>query len=180
MSPTRVFAGVMHEDQESRLLESCTRLEVRERERIITRGEPGNDMFIVHSGSFKVIDESAGEDFVLTILKPGDVFGEMSFIDGMPRSATVVSMESGALLRLGPEEFERLRGSDESAATALLFALARLVVRRLRKTDEALLFMANEEEGRPDEEKELQSLIREMSRAVHEELSKEGLTEEES
>ena len=175
MERARVFPGAMSLHQERLLLASCSRIPVSEGQKVIARGEDGNDMYIVEEGSFKVVDESSGEDFVLTVLEPWDLFGEMSFIDGMPRSATVVAMEDATLLRLGPTEFSSLQRSDQSAATALMFSLARLVVRRLRKTDEALLFMAAEEEGQPaeaDRESELERLIMEMTQAVDEELSR--------
>ncbi|MBM3148770.1 MAG: cyclic nucleotide-binding domain-containing protein [Chloroflexi bacterium] len=64
---------------------------------IFEEGAAGYEMFIVHSGKVKLLKKSkGGEDKTLTVLGPGEFFGEMSLIDGSPRSTSAVAGEEGA------------------------------------------------------------------------------------
>lgn len=173
MESGQVFPTISRAEETS-ILNICTAINVIDAQVIVERGDPGSDMFIIKKGTFKVIDERNGEDFILTVLKKNDIFGEMSFIDDMPRSATVVAMEPGILLRLGKEEFARLQDINQKLGTDLVLILARLVVERLRRTDESLLFLAFGDKTDSDKD-EIRKLIREMRVSVHLELSKEGL-----
>ena len=62
---------------------------------------------------------------------PGSVFGELSLLDGKPRSANVVATEDTGLLMLRRSDFIQLIYKTPQIATALLAELAS----RLRKTD---------------------------------------------
>jgi CRP/FNR family transcriptional regulator, cyclic AMP receptor protein len=110
-------------------------------------GEPGTGCYRIKQGVLKVVISSAeGDDRILAILGPGAIAGELSMIDGGPRSAsvfTVTECELSFISRLGFEEFaqqhpdiyrylvnvlaSRLRETDESvAATSFLTVKARL------------------------------------------------------
>jgi CRP-like cAMP-binding protein len=155
--------------EEEEILAECQRIEATAGMPILRRGEEGGDLFIVERGIFKVYEETGGEDFVLALLNPGDVFGELSFLDGSPRSASVRSVSDGALLRLSRAEFPKLVLKNPYTATRLLFSLASIVSARLRKADEALSDLAW---GREDAScEELHQLAAEMHRAVHQELA---------
>jgi len=67
---------------------------------VITQGGPGDGLFVVLAGEVEVL-----RDGVLTsTLGPGDVFGEMSLLDGVPANATVRTVRRTSLLRLPPSE----------------------------------------------------------------------------
>src|SRR5690242_1842754 len=70
-------------------------------------GDPGNALYIVRSGEFEIfVRNDEGEKIVLEVSQPGDVFGEMSLLDGGPRTAWVHAVTEGELLRLDREHFE--------------------------------------------------------------------------
>jgi CRP-like cAMP-binding protein len=61
---------------------------------IISEGEPGDEVFFMVSGRVKVtLYNEEGREIVVSVLKEGDMFGEMSIIDDMPRSANVETVK---------------------------------------------------------------------------------------
>ena len=55
---------------------------------IVSQDDPGNSMFIIKKGRVKVgLYGDSGREVILSILREGDFFGEMSLLDGQPRSA---------------------------------------------------------------------------------------------
>jgi CRP/FNR family transcriptional regulator/CRP/FNR family cyclic AMP-dependent transcriptional regulator len=135
----------------------------RRGEVIFHRGDPGTTLFIVVSGCVKIaVPTEGGDEALLTVMRPGDFFGELSLLDGAPRSATAIALEPVELWTLHRDDLLRPMLAVPGAAT-LLTALAR----RLRRTDalveeigyldldarlaRALLRLA-EEHGVPDEE----------------------------
>jgi CRP-like cAMP-binding protein len=63
---------------------------------IFEDGATGAEMFIVHSGKIKLLKKTTGgEEKTLALLGPGEFFGEMSLIDGSPRSTSSVAEEDG-------------------------------------------------------------------------------------
>jgi CRP-like cAMP-binding protein len=156
-----------------RLAGACTRIQVSSGEMVVEKDEPAGELFIVADGSYKVFDDSLGEDFVFAILSRGNIFGEMSFLDGSPRSASVKALSDGALLRMGTTEFENLLAEYPDTASRFLFALASVVTGRLRQVNEALNEMTFGTEETP-EGTSIEDVIAQMHIAVHIELSSKG------
>lgn len=77
-------------------------LRTLEREELaIQKGERGAHLFFLLAGRLQVIDATEdGREIGIRFLKPGDYFGELSVIDGLPRSASVVSTSKSRLLAL--------------------------------------------------------------------------------
>ena len=99
---------------------------------IILAEEEGDTLFILKKGQVKVsIVSEDGREVILSLLGPGSVFGELSLLDGKPRSANVVATEDTDLLMLRRSDFIQLIYKTPQIATALLAELAS----RLRKTD---------------------------------------------
>ena len=153
-----------------RLAGACTRLPVESGEMVIEKDSPAGELFIVADGSYKVFDDSLGEDFVFAILERGNIFGEMSFLDGSPRSAFVKALSDGSLLRMGRTEFEKLLADYPDTASRFLFALASVVTGRLRQVNEALNEMTFGTEETP-EGMSIEDVIAQMHIAVHIELT---------
>src|SRR5215207_10916279 len=73
---------------------------------ILTAEEPGDVAYIVLDGTVKVqVDRPDGTSVIIAILRAGEVAGEMSLIDQLGRSATVVAMEETTLAWLTHTDF---------------------------------------------------------------------------
>ena len=61
-------------------------------ETIFKESEEGQSLYVITNGEVKAsVSAPNGESFTLTMLKDGDIFGQMSFIDARPRSATIIA-----------------------------------------------------------------------------------------
>lgn len=68
--------------------------------------EPGSIFYIVYSGSVKVYTRAVtGEEKILSTFNAGDSFGELSLIDGKPRSASAQTLEDSVLITLAAQNF---------------------------------------------------------------------------
>lgn len=103
---------------------------------IFFQDDPADSLYVVLSGSAKVFRTSEdGRDRILMILRRGDTFGELSMIEGLPRSATVQTLEETELLAVARKDFEAFARAHPDFLWKLLKALAE----RLRKIDEDVL-----------------------------------------
>ncbi len=76
---------------------------------IILAEEEGDTLFIIKDGQVKVsIVSEEGREVILSLLRGGAVFGELSLLDGKPRSANVVATEDTELLMLRRTDFIQL------------------------------------------------------------------------
>ena len=113
----------------------------RRNEVIFHQGDPGDSLHIVTAGAVKVVLPSAeGEEAIIATLRPGDFFGELSLLDGAPRSATVVALDSAETMALPRTAFLELLDGDPTLRDALLAGLAH-ELRRLTSHVEELHFL---------------------------------------
>ena len=99
---------------------------------IILAEEEGDTLFIISQGQVKVsIVSEDGREAILALLGEGAVFGELSLLDGKPRSANVVATEATNLYMVRRADFLQLVYKVPQIAVGLLAELAS----RLRKTD---------------------------------------------
>lgn len=100
---------------------------------ILFEDDPGDALYVVANGQVKVVlIGEDGREVILSVMGPGEFFGEMSLLDDEPRSAHVIAMEDSSLAVLRREDFEGLLTSSPQIALALLRELSR----RLRRADE--------------------------------------------
>jgi CRP/FNR family transcriptional regulator len=114
----------------------------RKGETVFHQGDPGDALFIVASGSVKVVlpsDEGA-EPAIVAVLGPGEFFGELAILDGAPRSATIVAVEPAETLVLHRDTFLALIDEQPQLRRALLASLA-TEIRRLTGHVEDLHFL---------------------------------------
>ena len=132
LSKVPFFAGVPAEELE-KLATSLQRRTVRAGKAVFRQDDPGSSLYVIESGVVKVQRTSPeGKEVILTILGPGDFFGELALLDGEPRSADAVAKEDTALLVLERDDFLAFLDKAPEVATKLLAALSR----RLRRTDQ--------------------------------------------
>jgi len=127
-----LLAALTHADRES-LAAAVTRRRYRRAETIFQKDEPGHSVYIVERGSVRIyVPSPQGNDLVLAVLGAGDFFGDLSLLDGRPRSASAAATSDTTLLALERTDFIALITSRPEAAMAVLEAVSR----RLRETDE--------------------------------------------
>lgn len=126
-----LFAGL--EDDQLRTLAKVTVTRTFPKESfIILADEEGDALFMIARGQVKVsLASEDGREVILSLLGPGAVFGELSLLDGKPRSANVVATEDTELVMLRRSDFLLLLHGVPQIAISLLAELAA----RLRKTD---------------------------------------------
>jgi CRP/FNR family cyclic AMP-dependent transcriptional regulator len=97
--------------------------------RVLTRaGEPGYECFVIVSGSARIVRD--GE--TIENLGPGSLYGEVSLLDGGPRTETLVANSDMALLVLSQSEFS----SDDFLAPSVARKMLADLAARLRRTQE--------------------------------------------
>jgi CRP-like cAMP-binding protein len=127
-----LFRGVPDSEIEE-LANRVSPVRYRESAVIVPQSAAGDQLLVICSGRVKVgMSNNKGREVTLAVLRPGDVIGEMSVIDGSSRSAEVVALSDVALLSLPREEFlAHLRRSPQTALN-LLGEMAQ----RLRRANE--------------------------------------------
>ena len=126
------LAALQPRDREA-LAAYVTRRHFRKGDTIFQKEDPGQSLFIVESGSVRIyLPSPQGADLTLAVLGPGDFFGDLSLLDGSPRSAGAAASSETTALTLERADFIALVRSRPEAAVAVLAVVAR----RLRETDE--------------------------------------------
>jgi uncharacterized membrane protein len=121
--------------EKASLAEKIELLRYSKGQTIFNYGDPGNAMYIVRSGELEIyIKNDQGEKIVLETTQAGDIFGEISLLDGGTRTAWVAALSEVELLRLDREHFEDYVRQCTPAALNLLSVAAR----RLRRSDEVI------------------------------------------
>jgi uncharacterized membrane protein len=98
-------------------------------------GEPGGEMHVILDGTAEtVVIDHDGRRVVIAETERGDIFGELSLLDGEPRSASVVATRPLHTCAINRTDLEYLFSKHPNAALDVLKVLGR----RIRKTDEIL------------------------------------------
>ena len=118
--PPRFLKRLADKMDEQRFMEGAT---------IVRQGEPGEIFYVLIEGEAKVKDANGR---VLSRLIPGDFFGEISLMDGGPRTATVVAETNMTALALSRKDFSALLRSEPKVTVGLLKHAAALL-RRLER-----------------------------------------------
>ena len=120
------------EDQLRMLTTMVARRSATRSTTIMAGGDATDSLYIVLSGRLKVMmSDSDGKEVILSILGPGEFFGEMGLIDDAPRSASVVTIEACELLSIAKRDFKKCMTDNPELAMAVMRGL----VRRLREAD---------------------------------------------
>jgi CRP/FNR family cyclic AMP-dependent transcriptional regulator len=124
------------DDQESESL--CALMETLHFDKgdtIFNAGDAGDSIYIVRSGRVEVyIENYEGHKIILRENEQGDVFGDISLLDGGPRTATAVAIEDTEVLSLDRDNLLELVTKHPHAGLDLLTVMGR----RLRATNELL------------------------------------------
>ena len=106
---------------------------------IVRAGDTTDSLYILINGRARVMNsDEEGREVILSILGPGDFFGEMGLIDGSPRSADVVAAEACEMLVISKADFKRCLQENFEVA----FNIMKRLVERLREADRKIESLA--------------------------------------
>lgn len=91
---------------------------------IFLEGDLGNEMFIIQTGKVRIFKNIDGFDQTLTILEKGDFFGEMSVLEGLPRSASAEAEEDCELIKINSANFVAMIKSNVEIAIRIMRKLS--------------------------------------------------------
>jgi CRP-like cAMP-binding protein len=103
---------------------------------VVQEGDETREMFIIHQGSVEILKHVGGHEVQLAVLERGSFFGEMSLLEGLPRSATARAVGPTKLLVLRPGSLLLQIRRDPTFA----FELLQQMSRRIRELNDKLVF----------------------------------------
>jgi CRP/FNR family cyclic AMP-dependent transcriptional regulator len=116
-----------------RLIPHALTRKVKKGTLLFRKGDAGTNLYAVCAGAVRVSAPSdQGKDAVFNLIVPGEIFGEIAFLDGGPRTADAVMIESGELMVIERRDFLPLLHDYPKLALRLL----EILCGRLRRTSE--------------------------------------------
>ncbi len=129
------FFELHDEEDRKALAQVVDRLELRQGSRLFETGDRGDELYIVRTGKVEIfIRNVAGEKIVLTVAEKGDLFGELSMLDSLPRTATAVALEDTDLIVLNRDNLLFFFQKKPDAALDMIAAMGAMI----RKADDIL------------------------------------------
>ena len=83
---------------------------------VFAKGSPADGLYVVVSGSVRVVGDGGAE---LGVLGPGDFFGELSLLEGAPHGRDVVAIEDTELMVIAKECFDDLLAGNPDLARSI-------------------------------------------------------------
>ena len=123
----------LEEDLVQRILNLGIRRTLDEGEVLFLKGDEGDALYGVISGQVRISTSvPSGREVLLNVMAPGDVFGEIALLDGMPRTADAKATVRSELMMIRRRDFVYLVEREPKLALCVL----KLVCARLRKVNE--------------------------------------------
>jgi len=132
---TAPLFSALDDDSAATLRASMAMVKVSKGHTLFKEGDAGDRLFVVVGGKLKLGTSSIdGRENLLSILGPGDMFGELSLFDPGPRTATATAITDARVLALAHDQVIGLVTQHPQVSLELLARLAQ----RLRRTNEVL------------------------------------------
>ena len=140
LTGVEMFAGLEPEVRH-RVVAAAVPRAYRKGQLLFVENDPGESLIILKRGAVAVFRTApTGERAVLSVLRPPDVFGEVSLLDGSPRSASAEAIEDCAALALSRGAFMELVHSNPRILDAVMRSLGSLI-RRLTEQNADHVFL---------------------------------------
>lgn len=110
----------------------------RKDEQVFAEETKGDSMYIVKTGSVKILKVVKNQENTIAVLKAGEFFGEMALLDGQPRSATVKAIEASECMVLTDKAYLKMRSERPKTALKLMDIIIRVLSNRLRQANKNL------------------------------------------
>jgi CRP-like cAMP-binding protein len=129
----------LSEEEVAAVARHATRRQFAKDAVIFFENEPGDTLYVVAAGRVRVsILGDDGREVILSVLGPGDFFGEMALLDNDPRSATTIAAEDTELLCLSRPDFEKVMRESPT----MMMALIKVLTTRLRHANQQISTLA--------------------------------------
>ena len=102
-------------------------------------GDVDRSIYVIAAGSFDVVAPTPHGPRRVAVLNVGDIFGDLAFLDGEPRSADVRAAEDSEAFIMTPASFDRLRLAHPRLALAFVLDLGRILSGRFRESSRLLV-----------------------------------------
>ncbi len=130
----------LNDDELLQVAQICKALRVSDGRTIFLEGDPGDELFIIHEGSVRVMINTRQHDGTMTLstinmLYTGQSFGEMILLNGSVRSATINAAEPTTLIVLREPDFRQLCESNPRIGYVVILNLAHDLAYKLRSSN---------------------------------------------
>jgi CRP-like cAMP-binding protein len=140
LSGVDMFAGLEPEARQ-RVIAAAVPRTYRKGQLLFVENDPGESLIILRRGAVAVFRTSpTGERAVLTVIRPPDVLGELSLLDGRPRSLSAEAIEDCTALALSRTAFIEMVHANERVLDAVMRSLGTLI-RRLTEQNADHVFL---------------------------------------
>lgn len=137
-----VLFNNLSKNEQTQLAQICRERRFDKGQVVFYEGDLGGSLYIISKGSIKIVVMSEdGREHILALLREKDYFGEISLIDGEPRSATAMALDQVNVIMISRDDFVRLLRENPEMSLKIMITLCS----RLRKTDkhiESLAFLS--------------------------------------
>ncbi|MDR2468267.1 MAG: Crp/Fnr family transcriptional regulator [Spirochaetaceae bacterium] len=106
---------------------------------VFIEGESGDELFIIQSGAVKITKVINNDEVILALLKPGDIFGEMSILESKARSASAIAFEETTLMVVQKQNFEGMAATQPQVIARLTRLLAERIWFSYKQLENALI-----------------------------------------
>jgi CRP/FNR family cyclic AMP-dependent transcriptional regulator len=117
---------------------ACSEEKYSKDEAVFQEEAPGDRMYIIKSGSVRIVKRMKDKENTLAVLNPGEFFGEMALLDGMPRSAGAKAADGVVLISISRANYSALREKAPVTALRLTDILVSVLSTRLRQANRNL------------------------------------------
>ncbi len=125
----------LDDDSAAALQAGVTVVELSRAERLFEEGASGNQLYVILDGKIKLTRAAAdGRENLLSVLGPGEMFGELSLFDPRPRTASATAVTDSRLAALAHDDLRSWLTGRPDVALHLLRALAQ----RLRRANDVM------------------------------------------
>jgi len=111
---------------------------VKTNEIIFPEEGPGDAMYIIKSGTVKITKKVKEQENTIAVLNPGEFFGEMALLDGLPRSAAAKGASDASILKITRDNYMTLRQQHPQTALKIIDILIKVLSNRLRQANKNL------------------------------------------
>jgi len=134
-----LFSDIDSEGLE-KLSKIVEKLSLKKGEQLFKEKDDTRGVFLLHSGKVEISRVTAdGWRQTLTVVTPGDFFGELSILERRHHVASAVAVEDAELFLIPKEEFDRLMEQDTRLACYILKKIAMEMSKKLRRTTDKFL-----------------------------------------